>query len=90
MTRLRLRVSGRVQGVGFRWFALFEAQRLGLTGWVRNLPDGDVEAEAQGESAALEAFASALGRGPASAEVASVRRETAAPRTDEGSFEVRR
>jgi acylphosphatase len=90
LTRLRLTVSGRVQGVGFRWFAVSEAQRLGLSGWVRNLPDGRVEAEAQGPAERVAEFAAALGRGPSSAAVESVRREELAPRTETGGFEVRR
>ncbi|HEX8170588.1 MAG TPA: acylphosphatase, partial [Thermoanaerobaculia bacterium] len=60
----RFLVRGQVQGVGFRWSARTEARRLGLVGRVRNLPDGAVEAEAQGDDAAVEAFAAWLARGP--------------------------
>lgn len=61
----RFVVRGRVQGVGYRVFARQAAARLGLAGWVRNLPDGrSVEAEASGDAAALDAFASALREGP--------------------------
>jgi acylphosphatase len=68
------RISGRVQGVGFRFGAYAEAQRLGLSGWVRNLADGQVEALACGETAALDAFESWLARGPSSARVDGIAR----------------
>jgi acylphosphatase len=59
-----------VQGVGFRFFAQRTAARLGLLGWVRNLSDGRVEAEAQGDPDSLTAFESALRQGPHGAQVA--------------------
>ena len=59
-----------MQGVGFRWFTERIAARLGLAGWVRNLPDGRVEAEAQGGLDSLNAFESALRQGPRGALVA--------------------
>jgi acylphosphatase len=70
--RLHVRISGRVQGVGFRWFVREEARRLGLSGWVTNLPDGGVEVEAGGEAASLERLRRALAVGPAGAEVAQL------------------
>ena len=63
--RRRYVFRGRVQGVGFRWFARAAARRLGVTGWVRNLPSGEVEAEGQGSAEELEAFELELRRGPA-------------------------
>jgi acylphosphatase len=69
VTGRRFIVHGGVQGVGFRWFALRTAERLGLRGWVRNRPDGAVEAEAFGSPDALTQFGSALETGPASANV---------------------
>ena len=72
MDAARFLVSGRVQGVGFRWFVMREAQRLGLHGFVRNLRDGSVEVVASGSAAALQAIERALGRGPAMAQVARV------------------
>lgn len=49
-------VSGRVQGVGYRWFVENTAKTIGLTGWVKNLPDGKVEIEAEGDKKTLESF----------------------------------
>jgi acylphosphatase len=65
-------VRGYVQGVGYRIFALREAQRLGLTGWTRNRPDGAVEVVAEGEEEALRQYLARLERGPSEAEVAHV------------------
>jgi acylphosphatase len=65
----RFLVSGRVQGVGFRYFTQDIAEREGLTGVVRNLPDGRVEAVAEGDSESLTRFEAALRRGPSHARV---------------------
>lgn len=65
-------VEGEVQGVGFRYFARREAQRLGIVGWVRNRRDGAVEGQAAGPDGAVEAFLSRLSRGPAMANVTNV------------------
>ncbi|HMV34328.1 MAG TPA: acylphosphatase [Turneriella sp.] len=62
--RRSYRVVGRVQGVGFRQFTAARAKELGLMGWVRNLPDGSVEAEAQGHEVTLADFEALLRRGP--------------------------
>jgi acylphosphatase len=67
-------VSGRVQGVGFRWFVLRRASELGLVGWVANLPDGGVQVVAMGGEAALESLDEALRRGPRFAAVSRVER----------------
>ncbi len=84
----RYRIEGRVQGVTFRASAHSEATRLGLTGWVRNLPDGAVEAMACGTPGQLAAFEAWLWRGPARAKVTRV---TATPCSPEDGvrFEVR-
>jgi len=66
------RVSGRVQGVGYRAAACARAGELGLHGWVRNLPDGRVEAWAEGTAAALADFEAWLAQGPAFARVTGV------------------
>lgn len=72
MKTVRVVIKGRVQGVGFRWFAVDAARRLGITGWVRNTPEGHVEAEAQGADEDLERFVELLKRGPRPAHVSSL------------------
>ncbi len=64
MPAMRLRVRGRVQGVGFRWFVRVQARRLGLAGWVANAPDGSVEIAASGDQAKLDDLRRACARGP--------------------------
>ncbi len=89
--RLHLIVAGLVQGVAFRACAAEEARRLGLSGWVRTLPDGRVEAEAEGDGAALEAFLAWCRRGPPAARVSGV--EAAFGEAGPGGppgFEIRR
>jgi acylphosphatase len=88
--RVHLVVSGRVQGVAFRAYAVDEARRLRVAGWVRNLPDGCVEAEAEGERAALEALVAWCRRGPPSARVEGVEASWGAFRGDLGPFGIRR
>ncbi len=68
----RYRVSGRVQGVGYRFFAEHWANQLGLCGYVKNLWDGNVEVYAIGAPAALEEFKRRLAEGPRSARVTSL------------------
>jgi acylphosphatase len=71
--RLSARVVGRVQGVGYRWWARARADELGVTGWVANDPyDRTVEVVAEGSAAALDAFERLLWSGPSSARVERV------------------
>lgn len=70
---LEVRVTGRVQGVGFRYFTSEVAQALGLVGYVMNMRDGGVRAYAEGRREILEHFLSALRQGPAGALVREVR-----------------
>jgi acylphosphatase len=89
MPRLHLRISGRVQGVGFRAATLRAASQQGLTGWVRNLPDGCVEAEFEGAPPALHAIREWCGHGP---RFASVQEVIMLPETGEphySAFEIR-
>src|SRR5687768_7011156 len=72
MPAAHLHVVGRVQGVGFRWFARVAARRLQLAGWVVNLPDGSVEIAAAGPQEKLDEFRRALLRGPDGADVTAV------------------
>lgn len=88
MTRRHLLVLGRVQGVGFRWFARELAESLGLSGWARNREDGSVELEAEGMPDALDEFARRLRDGNPSARVDDVVAVTVAPR-GETRFEIR-
>jgi len=85
---VRLVIRGRVQGVGFRWWAREEAERLALEGWVRNRADGTVELVASGAAEAVEELAQACWRGPFAARVTSVQRWSAAPEPFAG-FEQR-
>ena len=82
-------VSGRVQGVGFRWYAREKAQELGLAGSVANLPDGRVEAWIEGESGAVEAMLAWLRHGPPAARVTNLEVVESEPR-GLTSFGVRR
>ena len=68
----RVLVSGRVQGVGFRWHTVERARALGVSGWVRNLPDGRVEVWIEGAAAAVGAMLGWLADGPAHAHVAGI------------------
>lgn len=77
MTALRIVVEGRVQGVGYRAWAVAEARRLGLKGWVRNRRDGSVEVLAAGDSPALDQFVRLLADGPRAAAVTGLRSEPA-------------
>jgi acylphosphatase len=69
---IQARVSGRVQGVSFRWYAQEQARALGVRGWVRNEPDGSVLLHAEGDEAAVDALVEWCRRGPSSARVSDV------------------
>lgn len=84
---MRLTISGRVQGVGYRAWAAAEARSLGLTGWVRNRADARVELLAAGPGEALDRLEKSCRRGPAGARVDRIERE---PTCAEGDgFEIR-
>jgi acylphosphatase len=87
---VRLRLTGRVQGVGFRWFVREAARELGVAGRVRNLPDGSVEALAAGDPAALASFRERLRDGPPGARVAKIEEQELAPVPDWEGFEIER
>ena len=88
MTRAQLVISGVVQGVFYRASARDEARRLGLTGEVRNLPSGEVEAIAEGPKEKIEAFIDWCRRGPPSARVENVKVLWAEARGDYRTFRV--
>lgn len=88
--RLHCLVEGRVQGVGFRAFVASNARRLGLTGWVRNVPDGrSVEVVAEGESGRLGDLIQLLRLGPDGARVTGVHESRADSTGEFGEFSVR-
>jgi len=68
----RYLIGGRVQGIGFRFFTQASAVHEGVYGWVRNVPDGRVEVEAEGEAEALERFEHRIRHGPPGARVERV------------------
>ena len=84
----RFLVSGRVQGVGYRYFAFDAARREGLHGYVKNLPDGRVEAAAEGEEASMERFERVLRQGPSRARVEHVMVESIDPTLRDTGFLV--
>jgi acylphosphatase len=86
-TARRWIVRGRVQGVGYRYFAQKAALALGLTGYVRNLDDGNVEVYAVGPESALSDLASRLHAGPRYSDVRGVEEQQASVR-QYGSFEI--
>ena len=90
LARVHLVVSGRVQGVAFRASTAEAARRLGLRGWVRNLPDGRVEAEAEGDRPQVEALVAWCRRGPPAARVLDLAVTWGEPRGDLDGFEIRR
>ena len=86
--RVNLRISGRVQGVGFRHYCAQVARRNGVRGWVRNSDDGCVEVMAEGEESRLEAFMCCCRRGPPAASVLACRETYAEPTGTFDAFEV--
>ncbi|WP_037551761.1 acylphosphatase [Sphingomonas sp. URHD0057] len=81
-------VTGRVQGVFFRVWMQQQAQALGVTGWVRNCPDGRVDTHVEGEEAAVRTLIERLRQGPPAAHVENVREWDVEP-CDFDDFEVR-
>ncbi|HYJ78661.1 MAG TPA: acylphosphatase [Longimicrobiaceae bacterium] len=90
MTDAGFRVTGRVQGVGFRWWTRSLAARLGVAGMVRNAADGSVEVHARGPDAALAELERLLGEGPPHARVAVVDRIPASVPVGATGFEIGR
>jgi len=87
--RLHALVSGFVQGVGFRAYAAERAGFLGLTGWVRNTFEGDVEVTAEGPRSDLDIYLAALRKGPRGSQVIDVRFEFDQPRGEFREFKIR-
>lgn len=87
--RLSARATGRVQGVGYRFFTLSAGRRLGLKGYARNCPDGSVEVVAEGSRDRLLQLLAELRRGPAAAQVDAVTFDFAPPTGEFTEFGVR-
>ena len=87
--RLHAVVQGRVQGVGFRWFASKHAQSLGLSGYVQNNYDDTVTAEVEGDKGAIEDFIAQLRIGPRSARVHAVAVDWSEPTHEFRGFNIR-
>ncbi|MDM8520482.1 acylphosphatase [Anaerolineales bacterium HSG6] len=86
--QVHVMVSGRVQGVSFRWHTQREAQTYDLTGWVRNLSDGRVEALFEGESQAIHEIIAWCYMGPTSAQVDNVEVDYRAPTNEFTGFKI--
>ncbi len=84
MRARRVVISGRVQGVGYRDWLVAEAQRTGVDGWVRNGPDGTVEALFYGETDVMEELLRACRRGPRNAVVSQIKEQWDEPPTEPG------
>lgn len=83
-------VSGRVQGVGFRWYTMKAASRLGIAGWVRNQADGTVEVAAAGSPEAIAELEKAIAKGPSFSRVMRVERhDISLENLDCNAFEIR-
>ncbi|OGV62071.1 MAG: hypothetical protein A2498_07580 [Lentisphaerae bacterium RIFOXYC12_FULL_60_16] len=89
MEAARIDIAGRVQGVGYRYFTVDTARALGLSGWVRNRPDGTVEILAQGLRPQIEALVARCHEGPPLAVVRRVNVEWGLPPVPDTGFEVR-
>ena len=85
----KILISGRVQGVGFRVFAEAQAAVEGVHGYVRNLPDGRVEIQAEGDQDSIDRLEAALRRGPAGARIENVRVEPLPPSHRATGFFIR-
>jgi acylphosphatase len=86
----RFLVSGRVQGVGYRFFADEAARVENLSGWVRNLPDGRVETLVEGDAEAVERFGRQIARGPRGARVDRIETSEEVPDGRIRAFEIKR
>ena len=87
--RWHLLIKGRVQGVGFRWFTRDTAERFRLSGWVRNLMSGEVEAEVEGSPETLKQFVAELATGLPYARVSDIRKVEIPVKKDKSAFGIR-
>ncbi len=84
------RITGKVQGVGYRYFTQCTARELGLVGWVKNMPDGSVEAWAKGPAPVMATFHQELSFGPYNAQVADVEITEVDPSQNYSEFRILR
>jgi acylphosphatase len=84
-----IRIHGKVQGVGYRFFATRVARRLGLKGWIQNTRDGSVEAAVEGDSDAIDRWLEELREGPRYAEVTRIDQERREFKGQFGDFDVK-
>jgi acylphosphatase len=89
MKRVRAVVRGDVQGVGFRAATAHEARRSGVAGWVRNLRDGSVEVDVEGQTDAVDQLIKWLRRGPSLARVTAVEIDDSLPPSGQEGFTIR-
>ena len=89
MIHAEIRIYGRVQGVGFRFFTTRKAQLYQIKGWVKNMPDGSVKCIAEGEESNIQEFIKELKKGPRSARVRDTEIEKTQELQNYSSFEVR-
>ena len=88
MNAKKLVIAGKVHGVGYRAWMVHKATQLGLSGWVRNRPDGVVEALIAGDVASVEEMSRLCRRGPRMAEVSSIEEDLAEPPEEPGFYQV--
>ncbi len=88
MKQCRILIFGFVQGVGFRHFVRSKAHKLGLTGWVKNLPDGSVEAVFQGDKSSIEQIIEQCKKGPFLSEVEGVDVQWEQPQQELNAFDI--
>ena len=87
--RYQIKVFGRVQGVGYRYFCCSSVESLNITGWVRNVSDGTVELQIQGSENELNKLVSRLEKGPAFSRVDQVDKVRIPIQQDESTFEIK-
>lgn len=86
---VRVQVEGRVQGVGFRYFVYKNARRKGVSGWVKNLDDGRVEAHFEGSAAHVDALVELCEKGPVGAKVKKIDTQPVTPNGTQQAFDFK-
>lgn len=89
MAHYEIKITGRVQGVGFRQFVKDKANDFDISGWVKNMPDGSVFVKAEGEEKDMEPFIDHLKRGPSMGRVDNLSKEKFDSKNDFSEFQIR-